>query len=50
MKRLWGIRHVRWLWHAWRFSHWWEHTGRYLWLTPNTADVEFLERIWEGKA
>jgi hypothetical protein len=51
MKRLWGIRHVRWLWHAWQLSRWvsnWASVGIGLG-RPNKADVEALDQIWRGE-
>ena len=50
MKRWPLIRHVRWAWHAWRFSHWWETWGRYLGAVPNPQDLRYLEDVWDGHA
>lgn len=49
MSRWWGIRHARWLWHAWHLSRWaemWERHGYFV----NERDVQHLERIWKGEA
>lgn len=52
MKRLWGIRHVRYLWYCYQVHRWaqlWHRHGIGLgW--PNEADLRALDRIWDGKA
>ena len=51
MKKLWGIRHVRWLYLSWMFQ-------RYLrrrqsmgmsWFAQQ-IDLDFLDRVWSGDA
>lgn len=50
MKRLWGIRHIRWFYLSVRFAIWWECCGRYLGAFPNPADFKYLDAVWAGKA
>lgn len=50
MKRLWGVRHIRYLIAAWCFWIWWEDIGRVFWMTPNPSDLEYLDKIWRGEA
>jgi hypothetical protein len=50
MKRLWGIRHIRYYYLAWQCDRWWRDTGRWYWLIPNERDIAFLEDVWQGKA
>ncbi len=52
MTRLWGVRHLRYAWHATRGRHqarFWARLGlgggR-----PGAHDVRVLQAIWEGKA
>jgi hypothetical protein len=49
MKRLWGVRHVRWLWHSWMLAR---HVGRCqdlgLGVFANPSDLEWLDRVWSG--
>jgi hypothetical protein len=52
MKRLWGIRHLRYYWlrmRIWQWARWWGEHGIGLGF-PNEADLRQLDRIWEGKA
>lgn len=52
MKRLWGIRHVRWLWKAVRVWHWaaaWGRAGIGMGV-PNPADLQYLDLVWRGEA
>ena len=51
MKRVWGIRHVRWLWHSYRC-----HRHAAFWAAmgigfgfPNQADLDTLDAIWRGE-
>jgi hypothetical protein len=49
MKTLWGIRHVRYAWHAWRMGRWyrlWEANG---YVGPHQSDLDILDAIWDGK-
>ena len=50
MKRWPVIRHLRFLWLAWRFEHGWHTVGRHYWLAPNPSDEGYLEAIWKGEA
>lgn len=50
MKKLWGIRHVRYFFLAWEFERWWDRLGRHLGAVPNQSDLEFLEKVWRGEA
>ncbi len=50
MKRWPIIRHVRWFYLNWRFVCWWNGLGRHLGAVPNDADLEYLDRVWEGEA
>jgi hypothetical protein len=50
--RLWGIRHVRYFWHAIRLM-WWVSTWNSVgigWGGPSEYDCKVLEDIWKGKA
>ena len=52
MKRWWGIRHVRCIWHARRVYRWareWSYHGIGLGI-PNEYDLRVLDDIWAGKA
>lgn len=49
LKRIWGIRHVRFLYHAWLFRRWtrlWSDLG----YVANRADLDYLDAIWKGDA
>ena len=51
MKRLWGIRHLRWLYYAWQLERWarhWAQLGIGLGY-PNQSDIEVLNAIWRGE-
>ena len=50
MKRLWGIRHIRWFWHSYWFWRWWDQVGCHAGAFPNTADTDHLIRIRRGEA
>lgn len=50
MTRSWGIRHLRYLWHAywlWRWVGNWTPGGSSY---ASPADLAYLEAVWEGKA
>jgi hypothetical protein len=52
MKRLWGLRHLRWLYYTirvHRFARAWGAIGIGLGV-PNEADLRHLQAIWEGRA
>lgn len=48
--RLWGVRHLRYFWLRFRFALWWANVGQYLGAFPNQADLDYLNRVWEGDA
>lgn len=51
MKRLWGIRHLRWYFWSWmchRKARWWYRQGIGTGY-PNPQDIEYLEAMWEGR-
>lgn len=51
MKRIWGIRHIRWLWLSWRLAGWVEFcqkTG--LGIAANQNDIDYLDAVRTGKA
>lgn len=52
MRRLWGIRHIRYWWLSYQVHLWawrWGQAGIGLgW--PNEADLAQLDRIWRGEA
>lgn len=52
MKRLWGIRHIRFAWHSFHAHRWarkWGRMGLGLGY-PNWRDIDHLEAIWKGEA
>ncbi|WP_305652399.1 hypothetical protein [Methylocystis sp.] len=48
-KRLWGVRHVRAVYLAWKFEKWWDECGRYLGAVPNPSDAEYIGKVWRGE-
>lgn len=49
MKQLWGIRHIRWLWHSWMLArHVVRCHGLGLGVCVNPSDLEWLDRVWFG--
>lgn len=52
MKRWWGIRHIRYLYHSYQIQRWarmWGQIGIGLgWANP--SDIEYLDKIWKGEA
>ena len=51
MKRLWGIRHVRWLYLSWILQR---HLDRWQrmdmgWFAQQ-GDLDYLDRVWSGDA
>lgn len=49
--RLWGVRHVRWLFHMFRVNAWaraWGSVGIGLGI-PHPSDVAVLDAIWRGE-
>jgi hypothetical protein len=49
MKRLWGIRHVRYYWHAWRMARWYHLWTANGYVGPHQSDLDVLAAIWAGK-
>lgn len=50
MKTLWGIRHLRWLWHTWRFERYLSECAEMgLGGLPQPSDLAYLEAIWKGE-
>jgi len=49
VKRVWGIRHVRWCYLNWQFHRWWLTTGRHYWLATNPSDEAYLDAVWRGE-
>jgi hypothetical protein len=50
LKRLWGIRHVRYVYHAYRLTKWvefWHRTTGALVIHP--SDRDYLDDIWYGR-
>ena len=50
IKRVWGVRHVRWAWLSWRFWSWWNAIGHYMGAFPSPADLAYLTSVWRGDA
>jgi hypothetical protein len=51
MKRLWGVRHIRYFWLAFRVhqhARMWAEIGVGLG-HPNSSDIQVLEAIWRGE-
>ncbi|MBB5987428.1 hypothetical protein [Sphingobium lignivorans] len=51
MRKLWGIRHVRFLWNRWlvfRHARAWGRMGIGLGY-PNQTDLDVLDMIWRGE-
>ena len=50
MTRIWGIRHLRYLWHVIQLARWvglWRHAGA---LHASEEDLAYLDAVWEGEA
>jgi hypothetical protein len=50
LKRLWGIRHVRYFLLCRELEKWWWESGRFLGACPNEADLNYLDQVWRGEA
>lgn len=50
LSRLWGVRHLRYVWLRFRFELWWARVGHMFGAFPNPADLEFLDAVWRGEA
>jgi hypothetical protein len=49
MKRLWGIRHMRYFWHARRMGRWYAVWTEYGYVGPAHSDLDMLAAIWDGR-
>jgi len=49
MKKLWGIRHVRYFVLRAKFNWWWLTCGQFFGAFPNEADLDYLEAVWAGE-
>ena len=50
MSKLWGIRHIRWLWLSYKLHQhidWCRRTG--LGFFVQQSDLDYLDRVWKGK-
>lgn len=50
MKKLWGIRHIRYYYLSVKFNVWWFSVGQCLGACPNQNDVDYLNAVWKGEA
>lgn len=48
IRRLWGIRHIRWVILSWMYWRWWDEIGHNLGAIPNPADMDYLDAVWRG--
>jgi hypothetical protein len=48
MLRWWGIRHVRYWWHAYHMARWYAIWAAYGYVGPAQSDLDALTAIWEG--
>jgi hypothetical protein len=51
MKKLWGIRHIRYAvlaWRVYRFARAWGQIGIGLGY-PNPSDIAYLDAVWRGE-
>lgn len=49
MKKIWGIRHIRFLIATIQFWNWWRRYGSRLGAFPNALDFDYLQGIRDGK-
>lgn len=49
VKRWVGIRHGRYLYHAWRMAWWYAVWAEYGYVGPAESDRAMLDRIWRGE-
>lgn len=47
--RLWGVRHIHWLYLACRWEWWWQRTGKYRPNVPTALIDKYLYEVWEGR-
>ena len=51
IKRLWGIRHLRYWWHGYRLAVWVDRCREVgIGIAANPADIQHLEEIRNGRA
>lgn len=50
MKKLWGIRHIRWILARTRFAFWWIFVGSKYWMVPNQYDLDYMDDILKGNS
>lgn len=48
MRRLWGIRHIRWLWYSIQLARWLGLWAPYGYLHASPADLDYLDAVWKG--
>jgi hypothetical protein len=48
--RLWGVRHVRYFWHALRLAYFLSLRHSYGFGMARPEDLKYLVDVWEGKA
>ena len=49
MRRLFGIRHLRYLWHSYHLARWVGLWARHGYVHASAADLQYLGDVWEGK-
>lgn len=50
LKKVWGVRHIRWFYLSWRlYSHIRHCRSWGLGYFAQPADLEYLERVWRGE-
>ena len=48
IKRLWGIRHIRYFYLCYKLNTWWEEYGKYMGAFINQRDLDYLDAVWKG--
>lgn len=49
MKRLWGIRHIRYLFLNYRMHRWYAMWAQLGYFGPNQSDLDYLTGVWRGE-
>jgi hypothetical protein len=49
LRTAWGVRHIRYVWHAWRLARWVGNWAPYGYSHASQHDLDVLQAIWEGK-
>jgi hypothetical protein len=49
MKRLFGIRHIRYIYLRIKLLYWWRNYGQNNWLFISDNDWDYLDRVWCGE-